>query len=88
MAVIKVHSSDWLVRREILNSLKFLRVKIFEDITNFCLASNFLISKILVFQGCLLIFFQTQYVCVANILSVHNFVDLQNHENFTTKISF
>jgi len=67
-------------------NLKFSRVKVFEDLVDFCLA-----SKILVFQGHLLKFFllvQTQYVGATNILSTHNFVDLQNRENFTMKISF
>jgi len=29
--------------------------------------------------------FPVQYVDAANILSTHNFVDLQNHENFFLK---
>jgi len=31
--------------------------------------------------------FPVQYVGAANILSAHNFVDLQYRENFTMKIS-
>jgi len=65
-----------------------LRKKIFEDFADFCLALKILISKILAFQGRLLKNFPAQYVGAANILSAHNFVDLQNHGNFTTKISF
>jgi len=56
----------------ILYSLKFLRVKIFEDFADFCLALKFLILKFLVSQGRFLIFFllvKTWYVCVANILN-------------------
>ena len=72
--------------------LKFLRVKIFKDFEDFCLALKIVLLKILVLlQICLLklIFspwFRLMVLLLINILSVH-YLWLAKCENFVTKIS-